>query len=286
MNLSNNSLIVLPDIWYCNKLEKLDCSSIQIEVLPNELSNLYDLLQLQLHHNNIKNISGQLFTNWKKLKTIEIQYNKIEQLPSLTPLISLVRLDVRYNRLNQLPPVSSTLVIKELFFGFNQITKLEPLTFFQMKSLGYLELQNNQIDVLPIEITNLSNLETLDIRNNSIRTIPFEIGKMNLIKLMLEGNMIKVIPSDVLNKGTRFILDHLKNKLQDNSTLTSAITVNTSSSDIYRFMQGNSTINFTGQNLKEVPSTVFELNLSIITKLILTKNQLTGNKLFYIIISI
>ncbi len=75
-----------------------------------------------------------------------------------------------------------------------------PYFVFLLVNLEYLNLANNQIEILPPQIKNLQKLTELNLGNNKIKDISVEIGQLKKIKtLWLEKNQIKTLPTSVKN---------------------------------------------------------------------------------------
>src|SRR5947209_8494010 len=68
----------------------------------------------------------------------------------------------------------------------------------KLHNLQKLWLNDNKIQVIPIEIGQLHNLQQLCLGYNQIQEIPIEIGQLhNLQKLWLNDNKIQVIPIEI-----------------------------------------------------------------------------------------
>ena len=69
-------------------------------------------------------------------------------------------------------------------------------------SLKRLELQNNQLETLPVGVFNgLSNLECISLFGNKLKTLPVDIFNdlSNLERLYLDNNQLKTLPVGVFN---------------------------------------------------------------------------------------
>ena len=81
--------------------------------------------------------------------------------------------------------------------------------------LQRLSLAGNAIPSVPEEITRLGCLRTLDVQNNEISALPPALGLMDahLATLLVEGNPLRTLRRAVILKGTRALLEHLRNRL-------------------------------------------------------------------------
>lgn len=67
---------------------------------------------------------------------------------------------------------------------------------------------------IPVEITLLVALERLDVTNNDISNLPCEMGNMSTLKsISLDGNPLRALRRDVVQKGTQAILKYLKSRI-------------------------------------------------------------------------
>jgi Leucine-rich repeat (LRR) protein len=113
--------------------------------------------------------------------------NNIESLPQLNDLPLLDYLNLSYNKLTELPKI-----------------KFEKLTKFLAS--------NNKIRFIGPESFSLTrDLETLDLSNNDIAAVPLEIGNLfKLTHLNLYGNRFKFPRQAVLQRGTEYVLQYLR----------------------------------------------------------------------------
>ncbi|KAJ8934464.1 hypothetical protein NQ314_013339 [Rhamnusium bicolor] len=130
------------------KLRILDLSNNCIEYIPEELSKLPNLKELNVSHNLLGKAS------LKQWSWMEGYLSK-----------SLLLLDMSYNELTFVP---------------NQICKLHKLTT--------LNLNNNSIKTLPAGIGNLRNLRIFSASNNSLVVLPGSIKKLKLQSIDISNN--------------------------------------------------------------------------------------------------
>lgn len=126
-------------------------------------------------------------------------------------LTHLTRLDVRYNNLSSLPLLASMANLKELLVGFNAIEALGDISAALPPGLALLGARDNKIRTVPDSITHLKQLERIELSNNDISTLPPKMGLLtNLKSIVLEGNPLRSLRRDIVHRGTRAILEHLK----------------------------------------------------------------------------
>jgi len=128
------------------------------------------------------------------------------------------RVDLSYYQLVAVPDELWQLTgIKHLNLNLNELSVLPPKIGL-MTELEYLHLGGNRLDALPVEFWGLRQLKRLDLRANQLATLPREIGQLaNLTYLGLTGNTLQVLPTEL---GA---LKHLKWLVIDDRSLPIAL---------------------------------------------------------------
>ncbi|NXF50111.1 LRC40 protein, partial [Oceanites oceanicus] len=218
--LHHNELSHLPDgFGQLVNLEELDLSNNRLTDIPTSFALLINLVRLNLACNQLKNLPADI-SAMKSLRQLDCTKNYLETVPSkLASMASLEQLYLRKNKLRSLPEFPSCKLLKELHAGENQIEILNAENLKHLNSLSVLELRDNKIKSVPDEITLLQKLERLDLSNNDISRLPYALGNLPQLKfLALEGNPLRTIRRDLLQKGTQELLKYLRSKMQDDVT--------------------------------------------------------------------
>ncbi|KAF1447939.1 Leucine-rich repeat-containing protein 40, partial [Pygoscelis papua] len=218
--LHHNELNHLPDgFGQLVNLEELDLSNNHLSDIPTSFALLINLVRLNLACNQLKNLPADI-SAMKSLRQLDCTKNYLETVPSkLATMASLEQLYLRKNKLRSLPEFPSCKLLKELHAGENQIEILNAENLKHLNSLSVLELRDNKIKSVPDEITLLQKLERLDLANNDISRLPYTLGNLPQLKfLALEGNPLRTIRRDLLQKGTQELLKYLRSKIQDDVT--------------------------------------------------------------------
>ncbi|KAI6064255.1 Leucine-rich repeat-containing protein 40 [Aix galericulata] len=215
--LQHNELSNLPDgFGQLVNLEELDLSNNHLTDIPTSFALLINLVRLNLACNQLKNLPADI-SAMKSLRQLDCTKNYLETVPAeLASMASLEQLYLRKNKLRSLPELPSCKLLKELHAGENQIEILNAENLKHLNSLSVLELRDNKIKSVPDEITLLQKLERLDLANNDISRLPYTLGNLPQLKfLALEGNPLRTIRRDLLQKGTQELLKYLRSKIQD-----------------------------------------------------------------------
>ncbi|XP_072430262.1 leucine-rich repeat-containing protein 40 isoform X1 [Chiloscyllium punctatum] len=308
LNISHNKLKELPDeLWDLTSLkslylhhnelewiqegigklihlEELDVSSNQLKAVPSTLGELSSLLKFILANNKLKCIPSDI-SKMRSLKLLDATYNELECVPpELANMVSLQQLYLRHNKLRHLPQFPSCKYLKELHVGNNQIEHLGSEHLKNLCAITVLELRDNKLKSLPDEILMLQDLERLDLTNNDISSLPYALGNLPKLKsLLLEGNPLRSIRRDIINRGTQELLKYLRSRIQedttgqDNSASATAMTL-PSESMINMYVLGTQKLlEYSDRKATIVPDAVFDAADGVpITTVNLSKNLLTG----------
>ncbi|TYI73043.1 hypothetical protein E1A91_D07G102400v1 [Gossypium mustelinum] len=187
---SSNSLSVLHLIW---------SSSLHPSTFPLLLNISRNLVELDLHHNQLSSLISDFFDNMPALKQINFEDNSLEGgIPkSLGNLCHLKELNLRDNKLSGPLTFAVTNLsgghFEDNFGNFSNITVLNLnenritgllLDLSKLSSLRKSSLRGNQLEgLLPVNIGKLSQLFLLDVSDNSLHDVISEAHLFNLTKL-------------------------------------------------------------------------------------------------------
>ncbi|XP_018022150.1 leucine-rich repeat-containing protein 40 [Hyalella azteca] len=145
---------------------------------------------------------------------MNLNYNDVSKLPSsLSNLCKLTSLYLCHNRLAELPELNLP-SLRELHLANNCLKELSSEVLGGLRGLRVLDLRENKLDELPDDITLLQMLERLDLANNTLSSVPCHLGLLPHLRSMpLEGNPLRLLRRDIVQRGTRQLLQHLRDKL-------------------------------------------------------------------------
>ncbi|XP_010142449.1 PREDICTED: leucine-rich repeat-containing protein 40, partial [Buceros rhinoceros silvestris] len=295
--LHHNELGRLPDgFGQLVGLEELDLSNNCLTDIPTSFASLTSLVRLNLSCNQLRTLPADI-SAMTGLRQLDCSKNYLETVPpQLATMVSLEQLYLRKNKLQALPEFPLCGSLKELHAGENQIETINAENLKHLNSLSVLELRDNKIKSVPDEITLLQKLERLDLSNNDISRLPYTLGNLLQLKfLALEGNPLRTIRRDLLQKGTQELLKYLRSRIQDDvtnsneeppvtaMTLPSEARINMHAitslklldysekqaavipDEVFQAARSNpvTTVNFSKNQLKEVPARIAELKDSV-----------------------
>lgn len=191
-----------------SSLEELRVVNSNLEDVKSEhFADMGGLINIFLEGNALKKLSEDTFNHLPKLKVLNLNRNKIDELPkgifakngfieeifivenSLTTIEnlfdSLQNLKVLNLNDNKIAVLAETTFdknvnLEEIYLMKNSLTKIEPKTFESLKKLKNLNLAENQIAELSQgTFDNNEDLETLNLRNNQLNSISSKIFANN-----------------------------------------------------------------------------------------------------------
>ncbi|XP_023214444.1 leucine-rich repeat-containing protein 40-like [Centruroides sculpturatus] len=114
-------------------------------------------------------------------------------------------------------------LLQELHVGHNKITEIPSDLLETLLNVRTLDLRNNKISKIPDEITWLQSLERFDLTNNNLSGLPYTLGTLPHLKsLSIEGNSMRSIRRDIIQRGTVQLLKWLRSRIEDPRVLSAA----------------------------------------------------------------
>ncbi|XP_022089235.1 leucine-rich repeat-containing G-protein coupled receptor 5-like [Acanthaster planci] len=209
LNLNSNHLTSIPTraLRHLGALRFLHLEKNSIRVVPDHaFVNNTNLTELSLNHNLIVHLSAHPFAGLVKLEGLQFMNNSIESIAhttfrNLPALHKLAISDVR--NLSVFPDLTGTTSLSELVIERCSLRAIPENFCDNRTSLTFLDLINNQIEILP-SFSKCSSLKILLLGRNKLKSIegrPFD-GLENLYELYLPENKITYIPADAFQNLT------------------------------------------------------------------------------------
>src|SRR5690348_11709231 len=93
------------EVVHTHEASILALANLKLTAIPSSMLQLQNILRLDLQFNNLTFLPS--LTPFKNLKWLNINSNLIQTLPSLESLTSLISLDADNNRLSSFPKFST-----------------------------------------------------------------------------------------------------------------------------------------------------------------------------------
>ncbi|XP_062589688.1 leucine-rich repeat-containing protein 40-like isoform X2 [Saccostrea cucullata] len=197
----------------------LDYSNKKVDSVPNdvwEVAMKSGVTSVNLSKNQFTDLPTNLILLESTLKEFYFGFNKLTALnPDIGLFLKLTTLDLRNNMLSDLPKdVESLQELREIVLSCNRLTTLPP-PLYELKKLEIIFADNNKITTIDAAgIRGLPMLATLDLQNNNIELVPPELGNCTQIKsLLLSGNAFRNPRPAILAKGTLALLEYLRSRI-------------------------------------------------------------------------
>lgn len=240
IDLSENNISDFSDLMLITNLTHIDLSQNNISIIPDIGGEWLELSVLDLHSNPLVDVSG--VEGHPSLESL-ILYNSgltvLEGISNLPELDTLVIVDeeaeLELDPADRNPNVISTLIdsfnnnpslsIQEDFvldLGFDFGPNVEIYNSIQGSiSVGFIDWDNLDIDVIDETSIQLPNLAIIDLRFNNLTDIRFILGNPDLEQLYLSNNAITNI--SVINGTDTDDLDALTVVEIDNNFVGSSL---------------------------------------------------------------
>ncbi|PRD36761.1 UNVERIFIED_CONTAM: Tl [Trichonephila clavipes] len=196
--ITNNQLESIDeDVFNSNvQLKTVDLSFNQVKVLPQMiLHNLVNLEEFICTRCNLTEISSDLFVNSTKLITVDLSENEIKTISGKTfeKQDSLVRVNLECNKLSEIPELRNKTQFRVLYMFHNEIVSLNTDLTNEAPNINYLNFSENKIEYLADDhIKNYVDLEVLDLSKNRITHVQLGATYLSVRKLTLTNNRIRI----------------------------------------------------------------------------------------------
>lgn len=200
--LDRNHLIALPEsINSAAWLENLSVSCNVLNEVNLNFSRLINLKRLDLHGNNLKSISSEIWMS-PCLNVLNLSSNFLLGFPD--PVMSFEALPL-------------ALSLTELYLADNRLTTESVYNLSGLTNLTVLNLSCNEIVDLEENLDSMHKLTEFYVSDNAITSLPDEIDKWTNLKILhLNGNRCMTLSFDLCRNGQLEVLDVSGNSLKYN----------------------------------------------------------------------
>lgn len=195
--LDYNDLTELPDHLFesLSCLQFLSLKANNLSHLPDNISHLNDLKELDIAHNCLQTLPisiGKLC----HLEMIDFMQNKIVTLPlEIGHLLKLLTIRGSGNLLQGIPQTFGRLSELQTIDLSNNRLMVFPNSFGFLINLKSLNLSSNGLEMLPDSVSSLIGLESLDVSNNLLLHLPDSLKCLHRLKhLHAANNQLTMLP--------------------------------------------------------------------------------------------
>eukprot|EP00904_Undaria_pinnatifida_P014185 jgi/Undpi1/9898/HiC_scaffold_28.g12352.m1 len=201
-------------------------SGNKLQTLPSEISESQNLTTIEADNNDLSSLPPSLAH--MALHRLSMRRNSLSSAAAvgafLTPPIapagslplsrSIRELDLSSNGLSAMPPsIFACRGLQTLVLGFNSLSDLSGLPWAALSTLENLDVSSNHLRTLG-DVVLMTWLRRLNLENNEINPLPLELGLCTgLESLLLAGNPQRQLSASVLQRGTAATLSYLRNRL-------------------------------------------------------------------------
>ncbi len=216
INLAQNRLVELPvHFAHLEQLEELNVYGNQLILVPDIFAKLQKLKVLILRVNSITNLSNSIELAGS-LETLDVEENKLDQLPNFSTLKNLRKLNISKNNLKEIMGLNGCVNLVNLDIRDN---KFETLDITRLEKLQVLDISYNKFKRLPEGLKTKSLLIECIASGNQITEIEkYELEKLSSLgRLSLAKNCLTEIPdlSNLKKLHELYINDNKLNKLPE-----------------------------------------------------------------------
>ena len=180
--------------------KKLDLGGLGLETVPESISRLTQLRNLDISRNQLTSLPDSLLP-LKELEVLDAYVNLLTKVPEwLSQFTELQTLRLSKNALSHLPePLGQLQHLSVLDLDVNRFTAT-PECIGSLKQLEDLYFAANGLESIPDWIGELCNLQMLSLNYNRLTTLPGSIGRLQSLEILtLAGNRLTSLPLSLKN---------------------------------------------------------------------------------------
>ncbi|GAB6024281.1 TOLL-like receptor [Chamberlinius hualienensis] len=259
-------------------LETLILNGNPLKALKNNtFCHLTKLKYLHVSNCSLETIEADAFYNLAKLEFLNLNDNRLNKIPCMLNLNSLLQLNITNNIINSIENMELYQILESIDLSFNNIQTIKKNSYDTVRHLNFLNLSHNQITDLNKSYIFLSRVLTLDLSHNQLKEIDYSNIPKGLLTLLLRGNLITDLRlNSFYNSLELTFIDLSRNKLQNVSGTNlspNLEVIDLSYNEIKKLEISKSNV----KNLKDINLTNNSLSILIETNLDADIFNLTNN---------
>ncbi len=209
LNFKNLRILEMKNNLLNDFFEDID---LRIYELSNMNTNTPDK-NINKPRNNLNQKNSNNFYERNKTQKLLNHDDDLKQEIDNKPFPNLEYLDLSNNKIRNFPRIIKFCTkLNTLLLSNNLLTNIDSITEINNPTLFTLEFGTNKITALPEKLyKTIPNIKHIGLENNELKGVPTDLCFMkNLNKLTLNGNPIKLLRSNIINGGTKYILEYLR----------------------------------------------------------------------------
>lgn len=159
------------DVEQMTQMTWLKLNKTKLEQVPDELSRCANLEHLQMAHNHLTSVHGEL-SDLPRLRSVIVRDNNLKTAGIPTDIFrmkDLTIIDLSRNQLREVPPnmeyAKGAIVLN---LSHNNIESIPNAVLANLIDLLFLDLSHNKLDMLPPQIRRLTMLQSLNLSHNPL----------------------------------------------------------------------------------------------------------------------
>jgi Leucine-rich repeat (LRR) protein len=187
---------------------KLSSSSLwRIPDFVTQPNVIICITEIDVSHNSIMMLKKSMLRKFGQIRVLNVSFNSIYRIPAtICEMQSLNYLDLSHNHLRSLPSSMRSLILLEtLKLGGNNFANF-PAVLLKM-NVTELQMENNNLGMLPLEIATLQCLKVLDISYNKISSLPPTLPRLlSIHRLNMSNNLINYFSLEIFRMPNMAVL--------------------------------------------------------------------------------
>lgn len=218
MDLSHAGLEEVPELVYgAMNLEVLILDYNRIKKLPKELGELPHLKRIYWRANALDKLFWIRISKMDHLEKLDISNNLLRRLPSgIKKLKGLKELVLNQNFFGEIPiaRLSRAESVEDVAFNKSHQMRIQAGNYGKLKSIKVLKVNNSKLESVDPSLYNMPALNELQLQENELSVIPAGISKLHgLTKLSFYKNKIRELPKDLFEMNLK-VIDLYYNELE------------------------------------------------------------------------
>ncbi len=150
----------------------------------------------------LKVLPAELLCGGENAAKLDLQWNRLKQISSITQLKNLTELNLSKNEFTDFPvEIRGFCQLEKLYINQNNIKSIPENVFPFLENLQLLNLSTNRLEKLPQDMKRCQHLNYLNLSNNCLRNLDPLVGLSHLKELYVEKNQLAELPNQLFQNS-------------------------------------------------------------------------------------